>query len=102
MLFLRGFVVCEKNKRDWYAKMMRAIERGIDNLEELERVEEQERAEEAQKQQGAGSSGENVPAASPGWPEDLGPPDDIDLEAILAGASGVFAGENSSAAAERS
>ena len=31
-----------KQKRMWYEKMMRAVRRGIDNLEELDRVENEE------------------------------------------------------------
>lgn len=39
-----------KQKRVWYERMKRAIERGIDNLEELERVEREEREAEAARQ----------------------------------------------------
>lgn len=37
-------------KKEWSEKMKRAIERGIDNLEELERVEREEREAEAARQ----------------------------------------------------
>ena len=39
-----------KQKKLWFEKMMRAVSRGIDNVEELERVEKEEAAREAARQ----------------------------------------------------
>jgi pyruvate/2-oxoglutarate dehydrogenase complex dihydrolipoamide acyltransferase (E2) component len=49
-----------KQKKLWFEKMMRAVSRGIDSVEELERVEKEEAEREAAKQQEAVAAG--VPA----------------------------------------
>ena len=38
-----------KQKKMWFKKMMRAVRRGIDSVEELERVEREEAAEEERR-----------------------------------------------------
>ena len=38
-----------KQKRMWYEKMMRAVRRGIDSVEELDRIEREEAAEEERR-----------------------------------------------------
>ena len=53
-----------KQKRMWYEKMMRAVRRGIDNVEELERVENEEA--EAERKRIAEQSAEVVRGGSPG------------------------------------
>ena len=53
-----------KQKRMWYEKMMRAVRRGIDNVEELERVENEE--VEAERKRIAEQSAEVVRGGSPG------------------------------------
>jgi seryl-tRNA synthetase len=45
-----------KQKKLWFEKMMRAVARGIDNVEELERVEREEMEREAAKRSEASSS----------------------------------------------
>jgi hypothetical protein len=53
-----------KQKRMWYEKMMRAVRRGIDNVEELERVENEEAG--AERKRIAEQSAEVVCGGSPG------------------------------------
>ncbi|KAF4467458.1 hypothetical protein FALBO_5669 [Fusarium albosuccineum] len=50
-----------KSKKLWFEKMMRAVSRGIDNVEELERVEREEAEREAVRQHEAEVS--QVPVA---------------------------------------
>ena len=50
------------NKKRWYEKMVRAVARGIDNVEELERVEREEAEEEARRKAAAEPSSSITPA----------------------------------------
>lgn len=57
-----------KQKKLWFEKMMRAVSRGIDDLEELERVEREEAEKEQQRA---------APARPPSSSSELLPPDFI-------------------------
>lgn len=54
-----------KQKKLWFSKMMRAVSRGIDNVEELERVEQVEAEDEACRVAAA----EPAPSSSPTLPD---------------------------------
>ena len=90
-----------RQKRVWYEKMMKAVSRGIDNLEELEKLEAEERR--AENARPAGSAEASVdPEVVPDFDwSGMDMSGDLDWDAILAGAS-VGVGENSSEGVGRS
>ena len=90
-----------RQKRMWYEKMMKAVSRGIDNLEELEKLEAEERRVENARPAGSAEASvdpEVVPDLD--W-SGMDVSGDLDWDAILAGAS-VGVGENSSEGVGRS
>ena len=90
-----------RQKRMWYEKMMKAVSRGIDNLEELEKLETEERRVENARPAGSAEASvdpEVVPDVD--W-SGMDMSGDLDWDAILAGAS-VGVGENSSEGVGRS
>ena len=84
-----------KQKKLWFEKMMRAVSRGIDNVEELEKVEKEEAAREASCL--AAATPESVPRRS-STEDQLGPGfmatwdavyEDVPLDLSLLAAFGV-------------
>jgi hypothetical protein len=81
-----------KQKKLWFEKMMRAVSRGIDSVEELERVEQEEAERESARQAEASVSGNPearssteglvTPAFLEDWEECMGtgPPEPIFME----------------------
>jgi hypothetical protein len=62
LVLQRKILRLRKQKKLWFEKMMRAVRRGIDSVEELERVEREEaEREEARKNSGRPSSAEPLP-----------------------------------------
>lgn len=60
-----------KQKKLWFEKMMRAVSRGIDNVEELERVEKEEAEREAQRQAASSTVSEGRSSSDGVLPDDF-------------------------------
>ena len=96
-----------RQKKLWFEKMMRAVARGIDDVEELERIEREEAEREAIQQQGAGSSdvliasSSEVPGVDLDWSAAAIPSQDafnsVDWNAVFDENSSVGAGRSSNA-----
>ncbi|RYP76937.1 hypothetical protein DL771_001490 [Monosporascus sp. 5C6A] len=89
-----------KQKRMWYEKMMKAVTRGIDNLEELERLEREETGEQEPEVPSLAAQA----SVSTGWSgidaTDWSTVDDVDWGALMTVSGAV--GESPSESAGRS
>lgn len=77
-----------KQKRMWYEKMMKAVSRGIDNLEELERLEAEESRATAEAQ--SLGVGDAVEWSAAGFPDPVDP--NFDWSVFLSGPPVVASG----------
>lgn len=77
-----------KQKRMWYEKMMKAVSRGVDNLEELERLEAEESRATAEAQ--SLGVGDAVEWSAAGFPDTVDP--NFDWSVFLSGPPVVASG----------
>ena len=89
-----------RQKRMWYEKMMKAVSRGIDNLEELEKLETEERRVENARPAGSAEALVDPKVVSDLDWSGMDVSGDFNWDAILAGAS-VGVSKNSSEGVRR-